>query len=59
MQVQAKEDVIDGILTETAERAPWVIAGYDDELRSVWQSERQEFIAAVDERRKAPAEPVE
>lgn len=38
-------------------RAPWVIGGYSDELKSLWESKRSEFFAVVDERKRQEAEP--
>jgi hypothetical protein len=38
------------------DRVPWVVAGYDDELKTLWCKDQQKFIEMVDDRRRSFAE---
>ena len=38
-------------LETLAERAPWMVLGYNDELEALWSKRRQDFLDAVDARR--------
>lgn len=39
-------------LTQMQAKSPWAIFGFDDKLESMWTSNRSEFLAAVEGRRK-------
>lgn len=38
------------IIEHAARRCPWIIAGYDEELDKLWESDRAAFLAGVRER---------
>lgn len=50
----APDAEVDGLLGAIVERAPWVLAGWSEELEQAWKSRRAEVIAAVDARRQHP-----
>jgi hypothetical protein len=49
---KAKEDA-PSFLHNLGSRIPWVVAGYSDELKRHYAKNRADFVAEVDERRKA------
>ncbi|HVY62044.1 MAG TPA: DUF6709 family protein, partial [Planctomycetota bacterium] len=49
---QGKEADVNRLLLEVQKRAPWVIAGYDDQIQAMWTKNRAGLIAAVDAKRK-------
>lgn len=49
--VTAKEKSVDEMLGTIYQRAPWIIAGYDQQLEKEWKKNRAEVIASVDQRR--------
>ncbi len=51
LTVAGKEKVIDELLQEVLQRAPYVVGGYSEELERLWQKERGQLVAAVDARR--------
>jgi hypothetical protein len=52
MGVQGRNSqAADEMLQAVYERAPWAIAGYSNELQQAWNKERQQMIAAVDQRK--------
>ncbi len=52
MTVPAKDKQVDEMIQGVVNRAPWVIAGYNLDIQNMWKSNRQNFIATVDQRRK-------
>jgi hypothetical protein len=56
LSVRAPEAEVDRLLGELLRRAPWVLAGWSDELEKAWRSRRAEMIAAVDARRQRGGE---
>jgi hypothetical protein len=51
--VQGSEKMIDELLLAAAQRAPWAIFGYTEELRKAFNEHTRDFCAAVEDRRKA------
>jgi hypothetical protein len=39
-------------MTHIIQQCPWIVAGFSKDLENLWKSQRREFVAAVDERRK-------
>jgi hypothetical protein len=52
LSFRAKEAEVDRLLTALAERVPWVLVGWTQELERAWTKQRAEVIAAVDARRE-------
>ncbi len=52
INIVAKENQVDQLLTSIAERAPWVVAGFNEDLRQLWLRERSRFVEEVDQRRQ-------
>lgn len=50
VQGRRSEDA-DQMLQAVYDRAPWAIAGYNNELNKAWNKEREQMIAAVDQRK--------
>jgi hypothetical protein len=56
LQMQARQKKIDAMLTILAERSPWAVFGYSDDLSKTLRTNWGGFIAAVDQRKAgAPA----
>ncbi|GAB4509263.1 MAG: hypothetical protein OHK0046_03950 [Anaerolineae bacterium] len=51
IEITGKENAVDTILSTLLTRAPWAIHGFSDELEKTWKRSREQFIAAVEERR--------
>ena len=47
-----KEQVVNELLADLAQRTPWVIFGFDKNLSNTWQKNPESIIAAVDSRRQ-------
>ena len=52
LSIRTKEPEVDRLLAALAERVPWVLAGWTEELERAWAKGRAELIAAVDARRE-------
>jgi len=52
INIVAKEYQVDQLLTSIAERAPWVVAGFNEDLLQLWLRERSRFVEEVDQRRQ-------
>jgi hypothetical protein len=50
--ITGKEQRIDAILTYAAERAPWAVFGFSEDLQRHWRKDQNSFCAAVEKRRK-------
>jgi hypothetical protein len=50
---RSRKKSIQEFITMITTRAPWIVFGYDDELKAAYHKNRQEFVAAVAERRRA------
>lgn len=46
------EEAVDQMLQAVLNRAPWSLAGYNQEVEKAWKSNRASVIAAVDQRRQ-------
>jgi len=55
LQLRARQSKIDAILALLAERAPWAVFGYSDDLKNSFSLNWPGFIAAVDQRRARSA----
>jgi Family of unknown function (DUF6709) len=51
-EVTGKEKNVDALLTFAAERAPWAIFGYSDDLKKLFKQKAQDFCAAVEQRKR-------
>jgi hypothetical protein len=50
--IKGKEKVVDTVLTFAQQRAPWAVLGYSAELQGLFTKKRQEFVGAVEQRRR-------
>ena len=55
LQMQARQKKIDAMLTLLAERTPWAVFGYSDDLNKNLRTNWGGFIAAVDQRKAGAA----
>ena len=55
LQMQARQKKIDAMLTLLAERSPWAVFGYSDDLSKTLRTNWGGFIAAVDQRKAGGA----
>jgi hypothetical protein len=46
-----KEMQIDEIISNISSKAPWVITGFSNEIKNLWDKERNTFIATVDQKK--------
>ena len=56
-EVTGKEKSVDAMLTCAAERAPWALFGYSDDLAKLFKQKTQEFCAAIEQGKREPAKP--
>jgi hypothetical protein len=54
-EVTGREKDVDALLAFAAERAPWAVFGYTDELSRTFKHKTAEFCAVVEERKREPA----
>ncbi|GAP15992.1 hypothetical protein LARV_03787 [Longilinea arvoryzae] len=52
-----KESKADELVRAIYERAPWALAGFTPDLEKAWKKDRTAFLDAVEQRRKAAANP--
>lgn len=52
LEVPCGEEGTNQFLEEVYQRAPWVLAGHNEELETLWKSNRNAMLEAVEERRK-------
>lgn len=52
LKVAAADKAVDQILNAVYSIAPWVVAGFAYESKTMWERKRGEFIATVDKRRE-------
>ena len=50
--ITGKEKRVDEILAFSEQRAPWAVLGYSDELSTIFNKKQDEFVAAVEQRRR-------
>jgi hypothetical protein len=55
LQMQTKQKKVDAVLKLLAERAPWAVFGYSDELNKTLQTNWAGFVHAVDAKRSKAA----
>jgi hypothetical protein len=51
-EIQLSKKNVEPLMAHILEVSPWIVAGFSNELKSLWTSRITAFIAAVDERRK-------
>jgi len=51
-EVTGREANVDALLTYVAERVPWAILGYSDDLNKLFKQKTQDFCAAVEQRKR-------
>jgi hypothetical protein len=51
LQIQLKQQDAQMLLTQIAQRVPWVVAGYSPDIEKLWRSSPGQLIQAVAERR--------
>ena len=61
-EVRGREKKVDAVLAFAAERAPWAVFGFSDDLSKMFKKKPQDFCLAVEERKrewasKGPARP--
>jgi hypothetical protein len=56
-EIKGREKNVDAILAFAAERAPWAIFGFSDELSKLFRQKPQEFCAAVEQRKRERTAP--
>lgn len=52
IEIPANQQRVEQVIQEILNRAPWVIAGFSEELKKLWQSDRQKIFEVVDQRRQ-------
>jgi len=58
-EVTGREKNIDALLAFAAERAPWAVFGYSNDLDKLFKQKSQEFCAAVEQRKRELASQVQ
>ena len=56
-EVTGNRKNVDAMLTFAAERAPWALVGYSDDLAKLFKQKTQELCAAIEQRKREPAKP--
>jgi hypothetical protein len=51
LEVPAKEPQVDTMLQGILGRIPWILAGYSDDIKQAWNRDRQQLVAAVEQRK--------
>lgn len=51
-EVEMTEKEVNGFLEKLATSAPWIVFGYSDELKALWDKDKAGFVGAVEERKK-------
>jgi hypothetical protein len=54
IEIPANQQRVEQVIQEIINRTPWVIAGFSEELKKLWQSDRQKIFEFVDQRRQQP-----
>lgn len=57
IEVSCSENVQERIIQVMAERFPWLVMGYSDELDGLWKNQQAQFVTAVEERRRQAGDP--
>ena len=58
-EVTGREKNVDALLAFAAERTPWAVFGYSDDLNKLFKQKTQEFCAAVEQRKRELASPAQ
>ncbi|HEX2623177.1 MAG TPA: DUF6709 family protein [Phototrophicaceae bacterium] len=53
IEYQTKEKIVQEIMQNIAQRAPWAVVGYSDEIEKIWRTDRAKFVASVDQRKSS------
>lgn len=53
IEIRVKKKTLEAFLGRVMRDCPWAALGFSEELKRLWASRAGEFVAAVDERRKA------
>jgi hypothetical protein len=51
--IQAKEQAVQALLVKIGQKAPWVVLGFNAGLENLFKRQRDQFLAAVDQRKAA------
>lgn len=51
LNIRASDDAVWTMLDHIAQRAPWAIYGYSDDLKMIWNHDRVDFLRLVDKRK--------
>lgn len=51
LTVQDKEDKVNTMLQAVMARAPWIMGGYSEDIKKAWNRDRQQLVAAVEQRK--------
>jgi hypothetical protein len=51
--IQAKEQAVQALLVKIGQKAPWVVLGFNAGLENLYKKQRDQFLAAVDQRKAA------
>lgn len=57
LNVGSNEKNVDAMIMAVLQRAPWAIAGYNQDVEKSWKNDRAGFIRTVDDRRKQMTTP--
>ena len=57
IEIGGKEQGVEEMLRAIYERSPWCIVGFSPDIQRIWNSDRQGFVASVDQRRLGQAVP--
>lgn len=53
ISIQAKEQIVQALLIKIGQKAPWVVLGFNAGLENLYKRQRDQFLAAVDQRKAA------
>ena len=51
-EITGREKNVDALLAFAAERAPWAVLGYSEDLNKLFKQKTQEFCGAVEQRKR-------
>jgi hypothetical protein len=47
-EIKASKKDVESVMTQILLQCPWIVAGFTDDLKKLWDSRAAEFVAAVD-----------
>jgi hypothetical protein len=53
IEIQGKEATVDALLVKLGQRAPWIVAGFNQTIEAMYRKQRPQFLAEVDRRKAA------